>query len=57
MENRKFFKLSADQAGLVRHVKGAPRNVLNLPCRIDLESEIDEKTVVDAMCIAMKRLP
>ena len=57
MENRKFFKPSADQVGLVRHVKGAPRNVLNLPCRIDLESEIDEKTVVDAMCIAMKRLP
>lgn len=57
MTEPKLFKLAADQVALVRHVRGAPRNVLNLPCRIDLESEINEETVVEAMCLAMKRLP
>lgn len=57
MTEPKYFKLSADQIGLIKHVKGAPRNVFNLPCRIDLESEIDEKMLVEAMCLSMKRLP
>lgn len=57
MTEPKYFKLSADQVGLIKHVKGAPRNVLNLPCRIDLESEIDENMAVEAMCLSMKRLP
>lgn len=52
-----YFRLAADQVGLVDHVKGAPRQVLNLPCRIDLESEIDEERLLAAMRYAMMNLP
>ena len=57
MSEPAYFRLSADQVGLVDHVKGAPRAVLNLPCRIDLESEIDEQMALEAMKISMARLP
>jgi len=52
-----YFKLAADQVGLVDHVKGAPRVVLNLPSRIDLKSEINEEMVIEAMRYTVKNLP
>ncbi|MBQ7637655.1 MAG: hypothetical protein IJS90_01975 [Clostridia bacterium] len=57
MNNPDYFRIDADQAGLIEHVVGAPRAVLNLPCRIDLESEIDEEKVLEAMRLTVTRLP
>ncbi len=51
------FELSADELGLLNHVKGAPRAVLNLPVRIDLQSEIDEEKMLEAMRLTVTRLP
>lgn len=51
------FGLSADEIALLHHVEGAPRAVLNLPIRIDLESEIDEQKILEAMRLTVTRLP
>ena len=57
MTEHVHFGLSADEIGLLRHVEGAPRAVLNLPVRIDLESEIDEEKILEAMRLTVTRLP
>ena len=57
MNRSEYFRLDADQVGLLHHVGNAPRAVLNLPCRIDLESEIDEEKVLEAMRLTVTRLP
>ena len=57
MNTPDYFRLSADEIGLLKHVEGAPRAVLNLPTRIDLESEIDEEKILEAMRLAVTRLP
>lgn len=57
MNEYRHFRLSADEIGLLNHVKGAPKAVLNLPIRIDLESEIDEETALEAMRLTVTRLP
>lgn len=57
MSKPEYFGLSADQVALFKHVEGAPRAVLNLPIRIDLESEIDEQKIIEAMRLTATRLP
>lgn len=57
MNTPDYFRLSSDEIGLLDHVAGAPRAVLNLPTRIDLESEIDEEKILSAMRLSVTRLP
>lgn len=57
MNTHEYFRLSADQVGLLEHVGNAPRALLNIPARIDLTSEIDEEKLLEAMRLTVTRLP
>lgn len=52
-----YFRLAADQEALFNFVAGYPRVILNMACRVDIESEIDEEKAVEAMKLTVTRLP
>lgn len=57
MSTPNYLRLSYDQQALLEYIKDAPLSLLNIPVRVDLESEIDEEKAVEAMKIAVMRLP
>ena len=57
MNRSEPFRLSTTQISLLEHVAAAPRAMLNMPARIDLESEIDEQKILEAMRLTVTRLP
>ena len=57
MSTSEHFRLSRDQVALLIHVEGAPRALLNMPVRVDLESEIDEEKALEALRLTVTRLP
>ena len=57
MSTPNYFRLSRDQVALLIHVERAPRALLNMPVRVDLESEIDEEKALEALRLTVTRLP
>ncbi|MCR5042485.1 MAG: hypothetical protein K6C36_10365 [Clostridia bacterium] len=57
MSEPSYFRLSSDQVALLVYVAGAPRALLNMPVRVDIEDEIDEEKILEALKLTVKRLP
>jgi len=57
MSKPEYFRLSSDQVALYVYVAGAPRALLNMPTRVDIEEEIDEEKILEALRLTVTRLP